>query len=151
MANHKNPRPEDICRENLLSDLNDKLKRHDIDGQPEGTYVNDKQSDIRVSYPPFNVPIEIKRSCHRDLWTSIQSQLINKYTRDPGSKGYGIYLVFWFGESESCKPQISPNGTKPLGPDELREQLTNSLTSEQRNKIKVCVIDLSKPKDYLKS
>ncbi len=140
------PLQENLCRDNLLSDLNYKLQPLEIDGQPEGTYANDKRSDIRISYPPFNVPIEIKRSCHRDLWTSIQSQLINKYTRDPGSEGYGIYLVFWFGESKSCKPQISPNGTKPLGPDELREQLTNSLTSEQRNKIKVCVIDVSNQK-----
>jgi len=142
----ENPRPEDTCRDNLLSDLKPKLQKHDIDGQPEGTYVNDKRSDIRVSYTPYNIPIEIKRSCHRDLWTSIQSQLINKYTRDPGSEGYGIYLVFWFGESESCKPQISPKGTRPLGPDELREQLIDSLTSEQKNKIKVCVIDVSNQK-----
>ena len=141
-----NPRPEDICRDNLLSDMKPKLQRYGIDGQPEGTYVNDKRSDVRVSYSQFNIPIEIKRSCHTDLWTSIQSQLIDKYTRDPGSEGYGIYVVFWFGHSVSCKPQISPEGTRPSGPDELREQLINSLTSEHRNKIKVCVIDVSNQK-----
>ncbi len=139
----ENPRPEDTCRDNLLSDLKPKLQRYDIEAQPEGTYVNDKRSDIRISCSGFNVPIEIKRSCHRDLWTSIQSQLITKYTRDPNSKGHGIYVVFWFGHSKSCKPQISPKGTKPSGPDEIREQLINSLTLEQRNKIKVCVLDVS--------
>lgn len=139
----ENPRPEDTCRDNLLSDLKLKLQQYDIEAQPEGTYVNNKRSDIRVSYSWFNVPIEIKKSCHRDLWTSIHSQLIAKYTRDPGSKGYGIYVVFWFGDSQSCKPQIAPNGTRPSGPVELREQLRNSLTLEQRNKIEVCVLDVS--------
>ncbi len=139
----ENPRPEDTCRDNLLSDLKLKLQQYDIEAQPEGTYVNDKRSDIRVSYSWFNVPIEIKRSCHRELWTSIQSQLIAKYTRDPDLEGYGIYVVFWFGDSQSCKPQISPNGTRPSGPDVLREQLRNSLTLEQRNKIQVCVLDVS--------
>ncbi len=140
------PCPENICRDRLLYDLNNKLQSLGIDGQPEGTYANDKRSDIRISFPPFNVPIEIKRSCHRNLWTSIQSQLITKYTRDPHSEGYGIYVVFWFGESESCKPQISPKGIRPSSPDELHQQLVNSLTSVQKNKIKVCVIDVSNQK-----
>ena len=71
-----------------------------------------KRSDIRVSHGGFNVPVEIKKSSHRDLWRAIRNQLIAKYTRDPGAAGYGIYLVFWFGnEPEPC--QMPESGPRP--------------------------------------
>ena len=90
----QNPRPEDSCRDALLSDLRIRMAQLQIDAQPEGRYADDKRADIRVSRGPCNVPIEIKRSCHRDLWSAIRSQLIARYTRDPGTGGHGIYLVF---------------------------------------------------------
>ena len=82
----QNPRPEDTCRDALLSDLRNKLMRLDIEVQPEGRYANDKRADIRVSYAGFNVPVEIKRSCHRDLWSAVRSQLIARYIVDPGNR-----------------------------------------------------------------
>ena len=103
------PRPEGECRNALLSDLQDRLKQLDIDAQPEGRYADDKRSDIRVSCGNFNVPIEVKKSCHRDLWSAVRRQLIAKYTRDPGADGYGIYLVFWFGITEHCRPTPGEN------------------------------------------
>ena len=96
------PKHEDLCRDAVLSDLRDRLGRLGIDAQKEGSYAEDRRSDIRVSFAVFNVPVEIKRSCHRDLWTAVRSQLIAKYTRDPGAEGYGIYLVFWFGDTENA-------------------------------------------------
>ena len=74
----------------------------------EGSYKDDKRADIRLSVPGFNIPIEIKRSCHDDWWSSIRTQLIAEYTRDPDTDGYGIYLVFWFGEAEGCKTCVGP-------------------------------------------
>ena len=71
----------------LLSDLQKRIERVGIDAQPEGVYAEDKRSDIRVSFDGFNVPVEIKRSCHNDLWTAVHAQLIAKYTRDPGAGG----------------------------------------------------------------
>ena len=88
------PRPEDVCRDALLSDLRTRLQQLQIDVQPEGRYADDKRADIRVAYGHYNVPIEVKRSCHRNLWSAIQSQLKTRYIRDPGTGGYGIYLVF---------------------------------------------------------
>ena len=55
-------KPEDACRDNLLSDLEDKLKRLGIDAQPEGQYANGKRADIRVYFGGFNVPVEIKKT-----------------------------------------------------------------------------------------
>ena len=113
-------RPEDACRNNLLSDLQDRLKQLDIDAQPEGQYANDKRADIRVSCRDFQVPIEIKRNVHRDLWSAPRNQLIAQYTIDPNTDGYGIYLVFWFGKDRTQPP---PSGTRPANSEELKKRL----------------------------
>ena len=97
---HKKPptqKHEDRCRDALLSDLRQRLPQG-IDAQPEGQYANDKRADIRVSYGNFQVPVEIKRNRHRDLWSACKNQLIKLYTSAPDTDGYGIYLVFWFGK-----------------------------------------------------
>ena len=138
------PRIEDLCRDALLSDLRIKLNPLGIDAQPEGRYADDKRSDIRISYDAMcNVPVEIKKSSHRDLWSAIKAQLIAKYTRDPETDGYGIYLVFWFGK-ESC--QLSGSGTRPQSAMELKERLIDSLTTDEQRKISICVIDVAKPR-----
>ena len=136
------PRPEDVCRDALLSDLRQILAPISVDAEPEGRYADDKRADIRVSYcGRFNVPIEIKKSCSRDLWSAIKSQLILKYTRDPGTDGYGIYLVFWFGNHNDCWP-TSDAGPPPKSANELKHRLEDSLSDAERLKISVCVIDV---------
>ena len=139
------PRPENACRDALLSDLRGEVEALGIDATREGSYADDKRSDIRVAYGGFNVPIEIKRSCHDDWWSSIRTQLIAKYTRDPGTDGYGIYLVFWFGDADGCRP-VPASGQRPGSPQELRRALLDSLSAAERRKISVCVIDVSNPR-----
>ena len=56
-------KPEDACRDNLLSDLQDRLKQLDIDAQPEGQYANDKRADIRVSCGIFRCRWKSRRTC----------------------------------------------------------------------------------------
>ena len=136
------PEHEDFCRDALLSDLRLKLAPLGIDAQPEGHYADNKRSDIRVSYCDFNVPVEIKKNKHPDLWRAVREQLITKYTRDPGADGYGIYLVFWFGKQD-C--QMSPEGIRPKSAYELQERLLETLSPDEKFKISVCVIDVSKP------
>ena len=133
-------KPENSCRKALLSDL-----RHcfppGMDAQPEGQYANDTRSDIRVFYADFNVPIEIKKSNHRDMWSAIRNQLIAKYTRDPATGGYGIYLGFWFGQ-ERC--QLGADG-RPKSAAELEKRLRNTLSPDEARTISVCVIDVAQP------
>ena len=114
------PKHEDLCRDAVLDDLQERLARLGIDAAPEGVYADDKRSDIRVSYAGFNVPVEIKRSCHDDLWTAVHDQLIAQYTRDPGAAGYGIYLVFWFGDTEKCRPTKCSDWTPETAEDVRR-------------------------------
>ncbi len=140
-----NPRHEDACRDALLSDLRQRLAPQGIDAQPEGHYADDKRADIRLSVggvQGFEVPIEIKKNSHADLWHAIHHQLIKQYTREPRADGFGIYLVFWFGPESTPLP---PSGSRPLTASELEERLRATLSDEENRKISVCVIDVAKP------
>ncbi len=141
----KNPRPENVCRDALLSDLKSRLQQFEIDVQPEGRYADDKRADIRVFHGHYNVPIEIKRSCHRSLWSAIHSQLKTRYIRDPRTGGYGIYLVFWFGDAKDCRPMPPMTGLPPTNSHELKDRLTSTLLADEQLKIRICVIDVSTP------
>ena len=138
------PKPEDACRDALLSDLQERLAPRGVDAQPEGVYANDRKADIRVSFAGFNVPVEIKRSCHPDVWTAIGNQLTASYTPDPGAAGFGIYLVFWFGNTEACRP-TKCGSWNPTTPDEVKQKLYQSLSDRERDLISICVVDVSVP------
>ena len=135
------PRHEELCRDTLLDDLRHELPPN-VHPEPEGTYVNDGRADIRVPYRGFNVPIEIKLSKHPELWKAIRTQLIGKYAQDPGARGHGIYLVFWFGQ-DRC--QRDTEGSKPRAAAELAERLRQTLTAEERRMIEVVAVDVSPP------
>ena len=137
------PKPENSCRDTLLSDLRQRLPQA-VDAQPEGQYANDKRADIRISYADFQVPVEVKRNNHQDLWRACKDQLIKQYTTDPATNGYGIYLVFWFGKDPTQPP---PSGTRPDSPQELEERLKATLSEDEARKISVCVIDVSSPNE----
>lgn len=140
------PLHENACRRALALVLKPLLTGMGIETQIGARYADDKRSDLRLSVPGVNVPVEIKKSCHRDLWSAIRTQLMAKYTRDPECDGYGIYVVFWFGETESCRPTPRA-GPKSGSATELRDALIGQLTKPERRKISVCVIDVSKPRD----
>ena len=133
------PKHEDVCRDALLSDLRERLPQG-VDAQPEGQYARDKRADMRVSCLDFQIPIEVKKNGHRDLWRAMQNQLIRQYTIEPATEGYGIYLVFWFDPSYTQPP---PSGPRPAGPRDLQRKLEETLAEEQARKISVCVIDVS--------
>ena len=134
------PKHEDRCRDALLSHLRDRLPTG-VDAQPEGQYADDNRSDIRVSYgAEFNVPVEIKKDRHRNLWSALRDQLIAQYTSDPETGGHGVYLVLWFGGANIPPP---PQGRRPTGPAELRLRLEEQLTEAERRRIAVRVIDVS--------
>ena len=143
------PRPEDACRDAVLSDLKLRMEPLEIDAQPEGVYADDKRSDIRVSFGGFNVPVEIKRSCHDDLWTAVREQLIAKYTREPGAAGYGIYLVLWFGDCARCPP-TKCGGWAPKTAEDVKRRLEGLLSDEERRLVSICVVDVSVPSTRVK-
>ena len=131
------PRHENACRDALLLLLRERLAPV-VEVQPEGRYANDRRADIRVACRDFQVPIEIKKNSHRDLWSAMRDQLLAHYTQDPATDGYGTYLVFWFGANGTPPP---PDGPPPRSAAELETRLTASLSAAQARRIAVCVID----------
>ncbi len=141
------PKHEDLCRDALLSDLQQRLAAYQIDAQPEARYAEDKRADIRISFGGLDgpaIPIEIKKNSHSDLWKAIQNQLIAQYVRDSRAGGYGIYLVLWFGPNNMTT--LSPQGRRPVTPAELADGLRKDLTDEEKRKISVCVMDVTSPR-----
>ena len=135
------PKHEDHCRDALLSDLRPCLPAG-VDAQPEGQYANDKRADIRVAYRDFEVPVEIKKSKHRQLWSAARDQLVGQYSLSTSATGgYGVYIVLWFGKDMTQAP---PEGSIPTNADELRSRLLGRLSDAERRKISVVVIDVSR-------
>ena len=133
------PKYENSCRDALINLLRPRLL-DEIVLQPEAQYVHGNRADIRVNYGAISVPIEIKANGHRELWSAMERQLIKKYTREPGTGGFGVYLVLWFGVDWT---QAALDWRRPATPKELQSLLEDSLTVEQKRKISVCVIDVS--------
>lgn len=142
------PRPENACRDALLSVLMEPLMLVGVGLDPEALYVSGWRADLRAECRDFNVPIEVKRNSHRDLWHAPRTQLIGQYTTDPATSGYGIYVVLWFGADRVQRP---PDGNRPSTPDELAQRLTQDLTEDERRKISVIVIDVTKPRPPARS
>ena len=136
-------KPEDSCRDVLLEALRQRLPSR-IDVAPEGRYAGGKRSDIRATFNGFNVPVEIKKNSHRQLWSALRNQLINRYTTDPSTSGCGIFLVLWFGADRTTPP---PSGQRPTTPQELRRRLESQLEPDETRKISVIAIDVTKPGD----
>ena len=135
--NPTNPKHENSCRDALLRDL----RLHFPNAEPEVQNIGNTRTDICVAYPGFQVPVEIKKSMHRDLWSACKDQLIKLYTSAPDTDGYGIYLVFWFGKKHT---QASEEGL-PDNAKELKKRLEATLSPDEARKISVCVIDVSRP------
>ena len=138
------PKDEDSCRDALLGFLRQRLPQ-EVDAQPEGRYANDRRADIRIACVDFQVPVEIKRHCHRNLWSALRNQLIAQYTTDPATGGCGIYLVLWFGETAGRRVPPPPSGSRPESPDELKARLEEGLTPDEARRVSVRVLDVSAP------
>ena len=137
----KSGKPEDSCRDALLAALQLRLPQG-VEAVPEGRYAAGNRADIRVACDGFNVPVEIKKNSHRDLWSALRAQLLSKYTTDPATSGHGIYLVLWFGADTTTR---SPDGARPATPEELQEQLGQQLTPTESRLVSVIVIDVTRP------
>lgn len=134
------PRHEESCRDALLSDLRRRLP-DGVDAQPEAHYARDKRADIRVSCKGHAIPIEIRKSSHRRLWSAVNDQLVPKYSSAPESAGFGVYLVLWFGRRGMPVP---PTGHRPETPADLRGRLQQEQADGCRHKIHVVVLDVSR-------
>ena len=135
------PKVEGACRDAFLAALRPLLPES-VRAEPEGQHVNQTRADLAITAEEFSVPVETKKNGHRDLWSAIDKQLVAKYTLDPATGGYGIYLVFWFGAEHQLK---RPDGARPTAPQELEGLLRNSLSEDQAHRIQIRVVDVCRP------
>ena len=137
------PRIENECRDMLMAALNDRLNKFSVQAIPEAIKANDKRADMNIGFMRFgkdiSIPVEVKKDSHRQLWTAWRDQLQALYAIDPSAKGYGIYLVLWFG----VKTIGGPDGQRPISAQELAEILRMKIPQRDAHQIIVEVLDLS--------
>lgn len=140
------PRPENDCRDRLPDHLRPRLLPVGVTAEPEGHYAEDKRADIKAIIGHMNLPIEIKRHYHADLWTAPREQLQKLYARDPGTAGRGIYLVLWFGNATFRVPTPPDGIDLPPTHFELESALQKMLPPSAVESIEIIVIDCAKRK-----
>ena len=142
----ESPRIEDSCRDLLVTMLKIDLRTLGVTIEPEGHMVADKRADISVAMPGRKVLCELKRSYHGKVWSAATEQLDRFYAHDPEAKGFGIYVVFWFGDEDARKVPAPPNGQKtPTSAPEMERMLVASLPDAMKSRIAVIVINVSGP------
>ena len=138
------PKPEESGRDVLIDLLRERLVPKGITVEPEGHMVHGKRADIVVIWRNLKIPVELKRNYHTDVWTAPMSQLDRLYTRDPGSAGYGVYAVFWYGNLKDKRTTAHRTAaTRAESASAMQEQITELVLEERRSQIAVTVIDVS--------
>lgn len=141
------PKIENDSRDAMLPWMRAQLSTRSITIEPEGAAADQKRVDIRLtSAGTGTLPIEVKRDDNDELWTAMQDQLLERYTNDPITGGYGIYLVIWHGrDGNGCKSPPRELGIdKPTTATELWAALD---TIKPDPCFVVRVIDVSKPQN----
>ncbi len=139
------PQVENDDRDRLLELLRLRFQRYGVAASvPEARRGEDTRADILLlSHAGKNLPIEAKRHNNSELWTAASTQL-SGYAADPDACGFGIYLVFWFG-NEFKAPKRSDGTESPESAEALEAMLADDLPLNLRDKISVVVLDVSRP------
>jgi len=94
--------------------------------------------------PGRKILCELKRDYHSEVWTAMTGQLERFYAHDPEAKGFGIYVVFWFGAERPTDIPASPNGMeRPTTASKMETMLRSLLLEDMRKRLTVIVIDVS--------
>lgn len=115
-----------------------------IIANPEAQRAERTRADIlAITYRGDNVPVEVKRQQHPDLWTAAGTQL-REYGMSPGAARTGVYLVLWFGADQDLPPRPD-GGAKPTTAADLERMLKSDLPEDLVDSIEVVVFDVSDP------
>lgn len=112
--------------------------------EPEGHMMADKRADISVTMPGRKVLCELKRNYHAEVWTAITGQLERFYAHYPEARGFGVYVVFWFGTKRPRQIPTPPNKMQPpKTAAEMESMLQLLLPDHMRKRLAVIVFDVS--------
>ena len=139
------PKIENICRDLILTRLEGRLDRYAITGiLPEGQRGGGTRADmLALCGAGANLPIEVKRHNHKDLWETARTQL-RGYANAPGADGLGVLLVLWFGSVLGNTPARPDKQAAPTSAIELEDMLRDDLPEELKDTIEIVVFDVSK-------
>lgn len=119
---HGIPKTEDQCSEHLCSYFETLFYLEGVRVEREYCFAGGR-CDFCFKFGSWILPVEAKRSMHLELWRAANNQLIGQYVSSNDGNPYGIYLVYWFGESGlACKPR-EVGCAKPSSSEELARSL----------------------------
>lgn len=87
--------------------------------------------------------IEAKGQWNRELFTAAKAQLHEKYAIHPDAAEQGIYLVYWFGGTETIGGR---RDNTILNAQDLEARVAESIPDDLRKRLDVFVLDLSMPR-----
>ena len=137
------PHVENYCRDRLLDGLEQEMGTYGVRVHKEGAMADNTRVDLLFSCGDFDLPVEIKRQWHPDIWTAAHEQL-ERYSENYRTDGTGVYLVIWHGDVEGKTIPKPPIGKRPKSADEMRQALHDNL-GDISPKTKIVVLDVSKP------
>lgn len=140
------PRVENICRDRVLERLDDRLQPYRITAAiPEAQRGHGTRADILILCGAgANLPVEVKRHYHADVWTAASTQL-QGYANAPQADGFGIYLVLWFGVGVQNTPTRSDRRAAPTTAKELEARLIDDLPDNLKSTTSIIVFDVERP------
>jgi hypothetical protein len=148
----KNKRLDEVKSTEIIAErLNLRLEPQGISITPEHQLKGQNRSDFTASKLIGGkrqlLVTEVKGQWHRELYSAASAQLYDRYSIHPDAEQQGIFLVIWFGESETVAGR-KLHGIKTA--QELKISIDEVLPFHLRGLIDVCVLDVSRQSKHLK-
>ncbi|RTT38635.1 hypothetical protein H5023_25820 [Pseudomonas aeruginosa] len=136
---------EESCTEIIAERLSLILRHQNIIITPEHHLKSEKRSDFTVAKIINGkrrlLVTEVKGQWHRELYSAASTQLFERYAIHPEAEEQGIYLILWFGETESVAERKNHGITSAQA---LKNSVEEMLPQDLKGLIDIFVLDLSK-------
>ena len=146
----KNERLDEVKSTEIIAErLNLRLQPQGIAITPEHQLKGKNRSDFTASKLIGGrrrlLVTEVKGQWHRELYSAASAQLYDRYSIHPDAEQQGIFLVIWFGESETVAGRKA-HGIKTA--QELKVSIEAVLQADLRGLIDVFVLDVARPSKH---
>ncbi|ENY2725543.1 hypothetical protein ACFW38_000833 [Salmonella enterica] len=125
--------------------LNLRLEPHGISITPEHQLKDQNRSDFPASKLIGGkrrlLVTEVKGQWHRELYSTASAQLYDHYSIHLDAEQQGIFLIIWFGESETVAGR-KLHGIKTA--QEVKNSIEAMLPADLRGLVDVFVLDVSR-------
>ena len=142
---NQQPKHEEPCSDALVTLLRQTERPLTFEREPH--LGDNREGDIWCRCGGLGLVVECKRHWHPDLWTAFDWQLARQQTVDWRARGYGVYVVYWFG-TDSHAVTSAPRGSGIATPptlEALEAALRQRIAEAGLPDIAVKVLDVSRP------